>query len=341
MPMPGHDIIVLGASSGGLDALRKVVAGLPKECPAAFFIVQHIAPQSPFFLPSLLSQAGPLPARGAVDLAVIEPGTITVAPPDQHLLLEEGRMLVVRGPKENRSRPAIDPLFRTAARAYGPRVVGVVLTGNLDDGTAGLQDVKRRGGLAVVQDPAEALYPSMPRSARRFVQVDHVAALDDLGPLLGRLAQEPAATEGAPPVPAWMDVESRISAMQEVGVGSTDPLGTPSSLTCPECHGALTRIEHEGFLRFRCHEGHAYSARHMLDGQREVFERGLWDMIRLLEERAALHGELAEWSRQAAGDDDPTRRVAAEAARLKEEAERIRGMLARQDSFRGSAVSNH
>lgn len=328
--MPGHDIIVIGASAGGLDAIRKVAKGLPADSPAALFFVLHMSPHSPFTLPELIARAGPLPARGAVDGAPILPGTITVAPPDRHLLLEEGHVRVLRGPKENLSRPAIDPLFRTAARVYGPRVVGVILTGNLDNGTAGLQDVKARGGIAVVQDPEEAHSPSMPRSAQQFTAVDHVARLAALGPLLGRLALKPVRPEAAPPVPERIDLESRNVAMETNGVGAIDRLGEPSQLACPECHGALTRIEVDRFLRYRCHEGHAYTARAMAAEQKEVSDRGLWDLIRLFEERASLHAQMAAWSRQKNQDDPGAGRWEAEVARLKEGAIQIRNLFGQE-----------
>src|SRR5690349_180578 len=189
--MPGHDIIVTRASAGGVEALRAVVAVLPADLPAAVFVVLHIPAQSPSMMPSILSRAGPLPAAHPTDGEPIRPGHIYVAPPDCHLLIDHERVRGVRGPRENRTRPAVDPLFRTAARAYGPRVVAVVLTGTLDDGTAGLQAVKQRGGLAVVQDPRDAMYAGMPRSALQHTPVDYVVPLSEIGPLISRLVREP------------------------------------------------------------------------------------------------------------------------------------------------------
>jgi two-component system chemotaxis response regulator CheB len=188
--LPHRDIIVIGASAGGIKALKELAAALPEDLPAAVFVVLHLAPTKPSILPQILSRAGPLPALHPSNDQPVETGYIYVAPPDHHLLLRDGRIRVFRGPKENAHRPAVDPLFRSAAAAYGPRVIGVVLTGALEDGTAGLSAVKSGGGVAVVQDPFDALQPSMPQSALRSVRVDYCVGLAEIGPLLIRLNSE-------------------------------------------------------------------------------------------------------------------------------------------------------
>src|SRR5205809_2114941 len=195
--MAKKDIVVVGASAGGMAALEQLVAGLPRGLPAAVFVVWHLAPGVKSVLPTLLTPAGPLPACNPKDGDRIEPGRIYVGPNDHHMLLENGYIRIARGPKENRFRPAIDPLFRSAAYIYGPRAIGVVLSGALDDGTAGLWAIKLRGGTAVVQDPAEAVHRSMPLSALDNVAVDHKLAARDIGPLLAHLAGEEAAPEPA------------------------------------------------------------------------------------------------------------------------------------------------
>ncbi len=189
--VPGHDIIVIGASAGGVEALMKVVRTLPGDIPASLFLVLHLPAESSSVLPTILSRVSALPAIHPEDYSPIVPGTIYVARPDYHLMLEHGIVRVTHGPKENRHRPAIDPLFRSAALAYGPRVIGVILTGALDDGTAGLLAIKCSGGIAIVQDPQEALYASMPRSALLHVQVDYVLDLDAIGPKLIQLVKTP------------------------------------------------------------------------------------------------------------------------------------------------------
>jgi two-component system chemotaxis response regulator CheB len=189
--MPGHDIIVVGASAGGVEALIRIVGGVPSDLPAALFVVLHVRPGTPSGLPDLLSRSGKLPASHATHLQPIQHGHIYVARPDRHLMIVSGRVHVTLGPRENGHRPAIDPLFRTAARSYGRRVVGIVLSGVLDDGTAGLAAVKRHGGLAIVQDPDDTLFPSMPRSAMDHVAVDHVLPALEIGALLAEVVRRP------------------------------------------------------------------------------------------------------------------------------------------------------
>ena len=197
--MAGHDIIVIGGSAGGLEAMNAIVGGLPADLPAAVFVVLHTSPHSPGLLPEILNHRGPLPAAHARDGEPVTPGRIYVAPPDHHLLLEAGRVRVTRGPKENRFRPAVDPLFRSAALAYGPRVVGVVLSGWLDDGAAGLWAVKVRGGVAVVQDPDEAFARSMPESAMRQTRVDYRLRVADIAPTLAQVGVRTRRRRGGVP----------------------------------------------------------------------------------------------------------------------------------------------
>ncbi len=211
--MPEHDIIVVGASAGGVEALIILTGALPSNLQAAVFIVLHIPAQSPSLLPDILNRAGSLKVVSATDNAEIEYGHVYVAPPNFHLLVESEHIRVVSGPKENRHRPAIDPLFRSAATAYGSRVMGVILTGSLDDGTAGLQAIKICGGVAIVQDPQEALFPSMPMSALANVQVDYTLPLAQIGPLLGSLSHESSSAERTGAVDEDMTKELRLEQM--------------------------------------------------------------------------------------------------------------------------------
>lgn len=281
--MSGRDIIVVGASAGGVHALTEVVASLPADLPAAVFTVLHISPYGKSVLPSILSRVSPLPSYHPEDGELIRHGRVYVAPPDRHLALEKERLRLSPGPTENGHRPAIDVLFRTAAQAFGARVIGIVLTGNLDDGTAGLAQVKHHGGLAIVQDPAEADYPSMPVSALRNVEVDHVLPIAEIGPLLDRLARDPLPDEspgnGGP----------REAADQgRVPADERDEEAKPSALTCPECGGCLFESSAGGALHFRCRTGHAYSPDSLVAKQSTSLEAALWAAIRALEERAAL-----------------------------------------------------
>jgi two-component system chemotaxis response regulator CheB len=268
-----------------------VVGSLPQKLPAAFFVVLHIPAESPSLLPDILSRAGPLEAVQAVDGMDIEHGCIYVAPPDHHLLMERGLVRVVRGPKENRHRPAVDPLFRSAARAYGPRVVGVVLTGALDDGTAGLLTVKKRGGIAVVQEPDEALYPSMPLSALANVEVDYRLPLSSIGSLLVRLASEPVEEIGEHPVSK--DMELKLAEMDLDTLYHDERNGKPSAFSCPECGGVLWELGDGDLLRFRCRVGHAFSVESIQAEQSETLEKALWGALKTLEESASLSRRLA------------------------------------------------
>ncbi|MFL6255423.1 MAG: chemotaxis protein CheB [Pyrinomonadaceae bacterium] len=324
--MPGRDIIVVGASAGGVEALRSLVAGLPEEFSGSLFVVMHTAPDSPGVLASILDRAGPLVARHAANRERIQPGHIYVAPPDMHLLLEPGLMRLSRGPRENRFRPAIDPLFRSAAQVYGPRVVGVILTGGLDDGTSGLWTVKRLGGVAVVQNPDEAFMSSMPLNALAQVEVDYTLRLAEIPPLLVRLTSLTLAAQGGYEVPEELDIEVNIAKADGAFQEGVTKLGTPSVFTCPECHGTLLQLKENGRTRYRCHTGHAYSTDSLLADLSEDIEATLWSAIRSIAESVMLMRHMAEHLR----DSDS---VAAERFLEKtREAER-RGELVRKAVF--------
>ncbi len=290
----GHDIIVIGASAGGVEALTNLVARLPADLPAAVFIVLHIPAYGASVLPGILSRHGPLPAVHPTGGESVQNGHIYVAPPDHHLLVEkDGTVRLTRGPHENGHRPAVDTLFRSAARAYGPRVVGVVLTGTLDDGTAGLQAIKRRGGLAVVQNPEDALFASMPRCAIEGVTVDHIAPLAEIGPTLARLAHSPVPRVKEAPMPR--DLEDEFKAAEfDIKALETRREGKPSAYACPDCHGVLWEVEEDDLLRFRCRVGHAFSPESLLASQSDALEDALWAALRALEESAALAERLSE-----------------------------------------------
>ena len=292
----GHDIIVVGASAGGVEALASLVRVLPSDLPAAVFVVLHLPANANSMLPGILTRAGSLPATNPVNDERIEPGRIYVAPPDHHLLVRDGRVGLSRGPRENRHRPAVDPLFRSAARHYGPRVVSVVLSGTLDDGTAGSAAVRRRGGVTVVQDPDEALFPAMALNAMASGPIDHVLPVAGIGKLLGRLAHEPVGGT-APDVPWEMEREVEMAEGNLAAMSGDDHPGTPSGFGCPDCGGVLWELRDDNVLRFRCRVGHAYSSGSLLEEQGEVLEEALWSALRALEEQAALARRLADRSR--------------------------------------------
>jgi two-component system, chemotaxis family, protein-glutamate methylesterase/glutaminase len=295
--MAGRDIIVVGASAGGVEALSELAAGLPRDLPAAVFVVHHFPAHATSVLPSILERAGPLPAQHAVGDDRIECGRIYIAPPNYHLLIRRGRVRVTRGPRENGHRPAVDPLFRSAAVAYGPRVVGVILSGTLDDGAAGLLAIKQRGGIAIVQDPADAMYPGMPTSAIQSVEVDDVVPLSQMVATLIRVTRESLPRKEEREESREMEEEVELAELDMAAVGGEQHPGTPSTFACPECGGALWELTEADLIRFRCRVGHAYSADHLLDAQTEQLEAALWTALRALEEKASLSRRLIARSR--------------------------------------------
>lgn len=322
-----HDIIVIGASAGGVEALKALAAALPPDLQAAVFVVVHFPPYGTSVLPQILTRAGPLPALHPRDGEPIRNGVIYVAPPDHHLVLEPGHVRLAHGPRENGHRPAADPLFRTAARWYGGRVIGVVLSGNLDDGTAGLLTVHRRGGVAVVQDPDDAAHKGMPQSAVDNVPVHHVVPLDRLAPLLLELVSTPVPEPREGAVSDEMEVESEIPEMTPGSLADDERPGHPAPFTCPECHGALWQIQEGAVVRFRCRVGHAYGSQSLLAHQSTAVEAALWSAYQVLKERAAFARNMAERMQERGGSLSAGRFVA-QAADADARAEVIREVLA-------------
>ena len=283
------NIIVIGASAGGVEALRHIFGSLPSDFKAALFVVMHVSAHAPSVLPEIVTAAGRLPAVHPEDGTSIEPAHVYIAPPDHHMLIEPGRVRITHGPRENRHRPAIDPLFRTAARSYGERVIGIVLSGNLDDGTVGLHIIKSAGGITIVQDPDEALFASMPQNALRTGKVDFVLSVRAIAPKLVDLVREP-----------WKDSVSAVKPGVRTPEGETMSedrdervSGTPSVFTCPDCNGTLWELQEGDLLHFRCRVGHAFSAEAMHKGYSESVEAALWSAARSLEESAHLERRLA------------------------------------------------
>jgi two-component system chemotaxis response regulator CheB len=291
--MAGRDIVVAGGSAGSIEVLAEFVGGLPPDFPGSIFVVVHVPGSVTSTLPRILNRSGPLPARHPRDGESIEPGRIYVAPPDCHLHVSDGHVRLTRGPKENGHRPAVDPLFRTAALGYGPRVVGIVLSGNLNDGTAGLWRIKQRGGLAIVQDPETAHYQGMPRSAIEHVAVDHVLPVQEISLLVAKLASRPG--ESLEVSGMSEEPTSDAKADEIVITDRHRQPGLPSTMSwsCPECHGGLWEVKDEELVHFRCRVGHAYSAEALLVHQSEQLEAALWTGLRALEEHSALARRLA------------------------------------------------
>jgi two-component system chemotaxis response regulator CheB len=289
--MATRNIIVIGASAGGFDALKNLVKDLPPDLQASIFVVWHMSPDVTGVLPEVLNRAGRLSAKNAEDGERIEPSRIYVAPPDRHLIIENSHVRVTRGPKENRFRPAVDPLFRSAAYVYGARVIGVILSGALDDGTSGLWTIKHRGGVAVVQDPADAEISSMPRNAMREVEVDHVVPVSEMADLLVRLSSERVAetSEAVMEEDGNKQTEFEIrTAIEDKTTADILKFGELTPFTCPDCHGVLFRLTDGTRPRFRCHTGHAFSSDSLLTTVTESIEESLWSAIRCIEESMLL-----------------------------------------------------
>ncbi|WP_309263334.1 chemotaxis protein CheB [Lysobacter arvi] len=327
MPAAAHrNLIVIGGSAGAMAPLLDLVAGLPRGFAASILIVQHIGAHNSV-LPELLTRRGPLPALFPISGRLLEPGVIFVAPPDHHLLVIDGAVRLSRDPKENHARPAIDPLFRSAAIAKGPRVIGVLLSGWLDDGVAGLQAIKACGGLAVVQAPQDAEEPEMPDTARRYVAVDDVLPAAEIARALTAMTSRPI--DATPPVPAALIAEHALSVGEsEDAVATLDRIGTPSRITCPECSGVLWEIKDAQPPRYRCHTGHGYSIAALDKAQGARTDQALWSALRVLHERERLLREMAAAHRRRDALAD-AERVDAEADHIAVHAQQLQHLASR------------
>jgi two-component system chemotaxis response regulator CheB len=287
--IPPH-VIVIGASAGGVAALLEMAAALPMGLNAIVGVVLHVGSQYSI-LPELLSRRGSWPAVHPTDGAPLQPGTIYVAPPDHHMLFSPSQVRLSRGPRENHARPAVDPLFRSAALEWRERVIGVVLTGDLDDGTAGLAAVKACGGTAIVQDPLTAFEPGMPSSALAHVEVDYCLPVNEIAPTLVRLVNSQREHEPASASPNLKREHAIFEGEQPME--NLTAVGRPSELTCPECGGGLWELKEDKPLRYRCHTGHGYSAHSLENAQAAKAEQALWGSVRALRERELLLRRLA------------------------------------------------
>jgi two-component system, chemotaxis family, protein-glutamate methylesterase/glutaminase len=293
--MAFHDIIAIGGSAGAVDTLQRLCAAFPADLPASVFAVIHMGVQRNDLLAGLLDRSGPLHAVTAVHGAPIERGMIYVAPSDLHLLVVDDTIQLGRGPRENSTRPAIDPLFRSVALTYGPRVIGVVLTGFLNDGSAGLAAIKRCGGIAVVQNPSDAPADEMPINALRCCDVDYRAPTADIPALLARLTREPAGT--AVPGPPDIALEVEIALGNALDTPSLESIAAPVALTCPGCGGVLSELHAKPPLRFRCQIGHGYTAEVLDREQADPTQEAILVALRIVQERVTLTERMAKDAR--------------------------------------------
>jgi two-component system chemotaxis response regulator CheB len=317
-------VVAIGSSSGGVDALLELAAAMPPRFPTIVLVTQHIG-DHPSILPELMRARGPNHAMHAHDGDKPLPGTIYVAPPDHHMLLDRDRIRLFRGPRENYCRPAIDPMFRSVALSWRSRAIGVVLTGQLDDGTAGLKAIKQCGGWAIVQDPATAQQPSMPASALANVEVDFRLRIDEIVPAILRIVGggEPPQARAAPP--ESLHREQMIHHGRQT-MENLSAIGQPSGLTCPDCGGSLWELKDQKPLRYRCHTGHAFSAQSLQYAQGESAEHALWSSVRSLQEREMLLRRMAFVAR-AQGDAAQEQAAQEQAERTNEQAQRLVRMI--------------
>jgi two-component system, chemotaxis family, protein-glutamate methylesterase/glutaminase len=331
-PVACERVVVIGASAGGLEVVREIVRGLPRDFPAAVALVVHISPTAPGLLPIILTRAGVLPCVYATEGEPLECAHLYIAPPNRHLLLRAGRLMLDDGPRENGFRPAIDPLFRSAANAFDGHVIGVILSGAMDDGTAGLAAIQERGGATVVQNPDTAIAPSMPQSALRNVRIDCVADPAKLANVLVRLVQQ-----SLDPPPATAEAATAVdpATMTRGEFGSTNsPTARPdngSPPRCPDCGGPMREVTDAHVMRYRCHEGHMYTAGSLLAKQVEQNSTILRQATSALHEQAALGRRVADRA-EARGDRNFADFVRRTVVRVEERARRLNELLRESES---------
>jgi two-component system chemotaxis response regulator CheB len=285
--------VVVGASAGGVAALTRLAADLPADLDAAVVVVLHIPARSTSVLHAIIGRATELPTRTATDGDALEPGVIYVAPPDRHVLVRGDRLEVVRGPRENGHRPAIDPLFRSAAATRGRETIGVILTGVLDDGSAGAVAISRHGGTVVVQDPDEAAFDEMPRHAISDDSPEAILPVAEIAAFLADAVRAPLPPRSKEETMPDDELEANYAALDAAAISRTHPPGELAPFSCPDCGGVLTEVDDEAVIRFRCRVGHAYTADVLLESQEDTVEQALYTALRALEERADLSRRFA------------------------------------------------
>lgn len=332
--MQKKDIVVIGASAGGVIALVDLFKTIPEDFDAYIFVVLHVSAFSPSVMPQILSRAGHLKAVHAKDGEAMKKNVIYVAPPDYHLLVEKDKVIVKKGPKENRFRPSIDALFRSAAYTYGSRVVGVILSGLLDDGTSGLWTVKQQGGLCIIQHPDDAQFPGMPLSVIEYVDVDYAVPIAEMGVLLNQLTQEHAAET------ASLSEEELDRLKMEINIAAQDnsfemgvlKKGALTTLTCPECNGALVKFTEGKIVRFRCHTGHAFTDSALLAGVTKSVEESLWKTVKGLEEAVMILEQTAHQFEKE-GKMSTARHFSIKAKEMQKRSQEVRKYIFEQERF--------
>jgi two-component system chemotaxis response regulator CheB len=328
--MANRDILAIGTSAGGFEALRFLAGEFSHDFPASVVVVIHLSSQFRSALDAILTQAGPLPASFAVDGEKLERSHVYIAPAERHLIVERGHVRLGSGPRENNARPALDPLFRSAALCCGPRTVGAVLTGTLGDGAAGLSALKQSGGVTVVQDPSDAAFAEMPTTALIRSRPDHVVGLAGMPALFEKLVREPAGE--AMPHATGLEYEVNVARDGRGSISEMDRIGRRSVLACPDCHGVMWEIDEGELVRYRCHVGHAYSAEIMSLALDENLKRAFGSALRALDERVALARKL-EAQATTSGRTAIAMSWAEKAVEFEAEAQVIRDSIRRTDEI--------
>jgi len=326
-PTLRRDVVVFGASAGGLQALRQIVERLPRDLPASILVAVHLSPTAPSRLPRMLQDAGSLPAVAAHDGQRVLPSTIHTVVPDRHLLVTEGdRLLLSRGPRENRVRPSVDKSFRSVARWCGPRAIGVMLSGTLDDGASGFASIARCGGVPLVQSPEEARFDGMPRAALAAVPGATALPVAQLAKTITELAGQ----EVAPLVDGLDEDLIWETDMAERGGSGADQAGDPVGLGCPECGGGMNRVRAVGSTHYVCHAGHSYAPQTLLAAKEEGIESALWTALSALQEKSMVLFDLAHRAAEA-GDEAGRRGHEAAAARAAHAVDLLREQILLED----------
>ena len=320
--MTKRNIIVIGTSAGGVDALCELTRNLPKDLDASVFVVMHIGTTS--VLAQILSTCGNLPAISAEHDQRYQRGCIYVAPPERHLAIKDHMIVLSRGPRENGHRPAVDVLFRSAAREHREKVVGVVLTGGRDDGTAGLYAIKARGGIAIVQDPKEAMTPNMPSNALNMVDVDFCLPVRQIAACLAHLVNGKATN-----ITESSNGGSKMEDQATADNPTSQPPGEQIPVSCPECNGPLFETKEGELARFQCFVGHAYSPQSLSEEHTEALERALWTATRKLKERVVLHEELIKRKQRNKGENEMIHRPQESVATAEQDLKILRDILDR------------
>ena len=284
-------IVVIGASAGGLDALAEMVQTLRKGLNVAYCIVLHLSRKGiGDFVVHRLSKATSMPCSLAEDKGVIQRDNIYIARPNQHMLLKDNKIILGGGPEENRFRPSVDVLFRSAAVSYSSHAIGIILSGMLDDGTSGMWAIKRCGGTCVVQDPNQAEYPEMPLSIINNMEADHVVTLDEIGTTIAKIVKQKRGRKKS--VPEEVVLESKIAEKTAVSINAIEKIADTSVFACPDCGGNLWEMKDDIIKRYRCHIGHAYTEKDLVVKQAETASNTLWVALRMMEERKHLLRKL-------------------------------------------------